>query len=171
MVIIFGSNFFIAQDTIEERPVSTSPSNEKSEFQVSENSYVVSDELADVPEEFVNEGINFSTPLFDGRISKLGGHIFDVRLKKYSDKPQGGEPTKIMEKGEYISNTIIKAKDINIPKKINFNYNNSNFNLISGPGKLDLISKFGQVTIQKSFLFDSNSYGVEQQIIVTNKKI
>ena len=169
MVIIFGSNFFIAQDTIEERPVSTSSSNEKSEFQVSENSYVVSDELADAPEEFVNEGIKFSTPLFDGRISKLGGHIFDVRLKKYSDKPQGGEPTKIMEKGEYISNTIIKAKDINIPKKINFNYNNSNFNLISGPGKLDLISKFGQVTIQKSFLFDSNSYGVEQQIIVTNK--
>ena len=169
MVIIFGSNFFIDKEPVEEQVAQNLPSSEQSEFQVSENTYVVSEELSEATDEFLGESIKFSTPMFDGRISKIGGHIFDVRLKKYSDKPGDNNPTRIMERGEFISNTIIKAKDLNIPKKISFNSNNSNFNLSSGPGKFDLISKYGQITIQKSFLFDSQSYGVEQQIIVVNK--
>jgi len=74
-----------------------------------------------------------------------------------------------MESGEFISNTIIKAKDIGIPKEINFNYKNSTINLLAGARQFNLTSKFGSITIQKSFLFNSDSYGIEQQIVVSNK--
>ena len=107
--------------------------------------------------------------MFDGKISKVGGYIFDVKLKKYSDSPNSNNPTRIMETGEFISNTIIKAKDLGIPKEINFNYNNSIINLVTGTKQFDLTSKFGSVTIQKSFMFNSDSYGIEQQIVVYNK--
>ena len=107
--------------------------------------------------------------MFDGKISKVGGYIFDVRLKEYSDSPNSNNPTRIMQTGEFISNTIIKAKDLGIPKKINFNYNNSIINLVTGTKQFDLTSKFGSVTIQKSFMFNSDSYGIEQQIVVYNK--
>ena len=107
--------------------------------------------------------------MFDGKISKVGGYIFDVRLKEYSDSPNSNNPTRIMQTGEFISNTIIKAKDLGIPKEINFNYNNSIINLVTGTKQFDLTSKFGSVTIQKSFMFNSDSYGIEQQIVVYNK--
>ena len=107
--------------------------------------------------------------MFDGKISKVGGYIFDVKLKEYSDSPNSNNPTRIMQTGEFISNTIIKAKDLGIPKKINFNYNNSIINLVTGTKQFDLTSKFGSVTIQKSFMFNSDSYGIEQQIVVYNK--
>ncbi|MBT3475808.1 membrane protein insertase YidC [bacterium] len=170
MVIIFGSNFFVEDDVPQEKSLNTNNSvKSNSEYQVSENPLVVTEDIPEISETFQNESIRFSTPLFDGKISKVGGYIFDVKLKRYSDAPDSNNPTKIMESGEFISNTIIKAKDIGIPKEINFNYKNSTINLLAGARQFNLTSKFGSITIQKSFLFNSDSYGIEQQIVVSNK--
>ena len=170
MVIIFGSNFFVEQDVSQEKSSTNNNSIESnSEYQVSEDALVVIEDIPEISDAFQNESIKFSTPMFDGKISKVGGYIFDVKLKKYSDSPNSNNPTRIMETGEFISNTIIKAKDLGIPKKINFNYNNSIINLVTGTKQFDLTSKFGSVTIQKSFMFNSDSYGIEQQIVVYNK--
>ena len=170
MVIIFGSNFFVEEDVSQEKSSTNNNSIESnSEYQVSEDTLVVIEDIPEISDAFQNESIKFSTPMFDGKISKVGGYIFDVKLKKYSDSPNSNNPTRIMETGEFISNTIIKAKDLGIPKKINFNYNNSIINLVTGTKQFDLTSKFGSVTIQKSFMFNSDSYGIEQQIVVYNK--
>ena len=170
MVIICGSNFFVEDDVPQEKSLNTNNSvKSNSEYQVSENPLVVTEDIPEISETFQNESIRFSTPLFDGKISKVGGYIFDVKLKRYSDAPDSNNPTKIMESGEFISNTIIKAKDIGIPKEINFNYKNSTINLLAGARQFNLTSKFGSITIQKSFLFNSDSYGIEQQIVVSNK--
>ena len=170
MVIIFGSNFFVEQDVSQEKSSTNNNSIESnSEYQVSEDTLVVTEDIPEISDAFQNESIKFSTPMFDGKISKVGGYIFDVKLKKYSDSPNSNNPTRIMETGEFISNTIIKAKDLGIPKEINFNYNNSIINLVTGTKQFDLTSKFGSVTIQKSFMFNSDSYGIEQQIVVYNK--
>lgn len=170
MVIIFGSNFFVEQDVSQEKSSTNNNSIESnSEYQVSEDALVVIEDIPEISDAFQNESIKFSTPMFDGKISKVGGYIFDVKLKKYSDSPNSNNPTRIMETGEFISNTIIKAKDLGIPKEINFNYNNSIINLVTGTKQFDLTSKFGSVTIQKSFMFNSDSYGIEQQIVVYNK--
>ena len=170
MVIIFGSNFFVEQDVSQEKSSTNNNSIESnSEYQVSEDALVVIEDIPEISDAFQNESIKFSTPMFDGKISKVGGYIFDVKLKKYSDSPNSNNPTRIMQTGEFISNTIIKAKDLGIPKKINFNYNNSIINLVTGTKQFDLTSKFGSVTIQKSFMFNSDSYGIEQQIVVYNK--
>ena len=170
MVIIFGSNFFVEQDVSQEKSSTNNNSIESnSEYQVSEDTLVVIEDIPEISDAFQNESIKFSTPMFDGKISKVGGYIFDVKLKKYSDSPNSNNPTRIMETGEFISNTIIKAKDLGIPKEINFNYNNSIINLVTGTKQFDLTSKFGSVTIQKSFMFNSDSYGIEQQIVVFNK--
>ena len=170
MVIIFGSNFFVEQDVSQEKSSTNNNSIESnSEYQVSEDTLVVIEDIPEISDAFQNESIKFSTPMFDGKISKVGGYIFDVKLKKYSDSPNSNNPTRIMQTGEFISNTIIKAKDLGIPKKINFNYNNSIINLVTGTKQFDLTSKFGSVTIQKSFMFNSDSYGIEQQIVVYNK--
>ena len=170
MVIIFGSNFFVEQDVSQEKSSTNNNSIESnSEYQVSEDTLVVTEDIPEISDAFQNESIKFSTPMFDGKISKVGGYIFDVKLKQYSDSPNSNNPTRIMETGEFISNTIIKAKDLGIPKEINFNYNNSIINLVTGTKQFDLTSKFGSVTIQKSFMFNSDSYGIEQQIVVYNK--
>ena len=170
MVIIFGSNFFVEEDVSQEKSSTNNNSIESnSEYQVSEDALVVIEDIPEISDAFQNESIKFSTPMFDGKISKVGGYIFDVKLKKYSDSPNSNNPTRIMETGEFISNTIIKAKDLGIPKEINFNYNNSIINLVTGTKQIDLTSKFGSVTIQKSFMFNSDSYGIEQQIVVYNK--
>ena len=170
MVIIFGSNFFVEEDVSQEKSSTNNNSIESnSEYQVSEDTLVVIEDIPEISDAFQNESIKFSTPMFDGKISKVGGYIFDVKLKKYSDSPNSNNPTRIMETGEFISNTIIKAKDLGIPKEINFNYNNSIINLVTGTKQFDLTSKFGSVTIQKSFMFNSDSYGIEQQIVVYNK--
>ena len=170
MVIIFGSNFFVEEDVSQEKSSTNNNSIESnSEYQVSEDTLVVIEDIPEISDAFQNESIKFSTPMFDGKISKVGGYIFDVRLKEYSDSPNSNNPTRIMQTGEFISNTIIKAKDLGIPKKINFNYNNSIINLVTGTKQFDLTSKFGSVTIQKSFMFNSDSYGIEQQIVVYNK--
>ena len=170
MVIIFGSNFFVEEDISQEKSLTNNNSIESnSEYQVSEDTLVVIEDIPEISDAFQNESIKFSTPMFDGKISKVGGYIFDVKLKKYSDSPNSNNPTRIMETGEFISNTIIKAKDLGIPKEINFNYNNSIINLVTGTKQFDLTSKFGNVTIQKSFMFNSDSYGIEQQIVVYNK--
>ena len=170
MVIIFGSNFFVEQDVSQEKSSTNNNSIESnSEYQVSEDALVVIEDIPEISDAFQNESIKFSTPMFDGKISKVGGYIFDVKLKQYSDSPNSNNPTRIMETGEFISNTIIKAKDLGIPKEINFNYNNSIINLVTGTKQFDLTSKFGSVTIQKSFMFNSDSYGIEQQIVVYNK--
>lgn len=170
MVIIFGSNFFVEEDISQEKSLTNNNSIESnSEYQVSEDALVVIEDIPEISDAFQNESIKFSTPMFDGKISKVGGYIFDVKLKKYSDSPNSNNPTRIMETGEFISNTIIKAKDLGIPKEINFNYNNSIINLVTGTKQFDLTSKFGSVTIQKSFMFNSDSYGIEQQIVVYNK--
>lgn len=170
MVIIFGSNFFVEQDVSQEKSSTNNNSIESnSEYQVSEDALVVIEDIPEISDAFQNESIKFSTPMFDGKISKVGGYIFDVKLKKYSDSPNSNNPTRIMQTGEFISNTIIKAKDLGIPKEINFNYNNSIINLVTGTKQFDLTSKFGSVTIQKSFMFNSDSYGIEQQIVVYNK--
>ena len=170
MVIIFGSNFFVEEDVSQEKSSTNNNSIESnSEYQVSEDTLVVTEDIPEISDAFQNESIKFSTPMFDGKISKVGGYIFDVRLKEYSDSPNSNNPTRIMQTGEFISNTIIKAKDLGIPKKINFNYNNSIINLVTGTKQFDLTSKFGSVTIQKSFMFNSDSYGIEQQIVVYNK--
>ena len=170
MVIIFGSNFFVEEDVSQEKSSTNNNSIESnSEYQVSEDTLVVIEDIPEISDAFQNESIKFSTPMFDGKISKVGGYIFDVKLKKYSDSPNSNNPTRIMQTGEFISNTIIKAKDLGIPKKINFNYNNSIINLVTGTKQFDLTSKFGSVTIQKSFMFNSDSYGIEQQIVVYNK--
>ena len=170
MVIIFGSNFFVEQDVSQEKSSTNNNSIESnSEYQVSEDTLVVIEDIPEISDAFQNESIKFSTPMFDGKISKVGGYIFDVELKQYSDSPNSNNSTRIMETGEFISNTIIKAKDLDIPKEINFNYNNSIINLVTGTKQFDLTSKFGSVTIQKSFMFNSDSYGIEQQIVVYNK--
>ena len=170
MVIIFGSNFFVEQDVSQEKSSTNNNSIESnSEYQVSEDALVVIEDIPEISDAFQNESIKFSTPMFDGKISKVGGYIFDVKLKEYSDSPNSNNPTRIMQTGEFISNTIIKAKDLGIPKEINFNYNNSIINLVTGTKQFDLTSKFGSVTIQKSFMFNSDSYGIEQQIVVYNK--
>ncbi len=170
MVIIFGSNFFVEEDVSQEKSSTNNNSIESnSEYQVSEDTLVVIEDIPEISDAFQNESIKFSTPMFDGKISKVGGYIFDVKLKEYSDSPNSNNPTRIMETGEFISNTIIKAKDLGIPKEINFNYNNSIINLVTGTKQFDLTSKFGSVTIQKSFMFNSDSYGIEQQIVVYNK--
>lgn len=170
MVIIFGSNFFVEEDVSQEKSSTNNNSIESnSEYQVSEDTLVVTEDIPEISDAFQNESIKFSTPMFDGKISKVGGYIFDVKLKQYSDSPNSNNPTRIMETGEFISNTIIKAKDLGIPKEINFNYNNSIINLVTGTKQFDLTSKFGSVTIQKSFMFNSDSYGIEQQIVVYNK--
>ena len=170
MVIIFGSNFFVEEDVSQEQSSTNNNSIESnSEYQVSEDTLVVIEDIPEISDAFQNESIKFSTPMFDGKISKVGGYIFDVKLKQYSDSPNSNNPTRIMETGEFISNTIIKAKDLGIPKEINFNYNNSIINLVTGTKQFDLTSKFGSVTIQKSFMFNSDSYGIEQQIVVYNK--
>ena len=170
MVIIFGSNFFVEEDVSQEKSSTNNNSIESnSEYQVSEDTLVVIEDIPEISDAFQNESIKFSTPMFDGKISKVGGYIFDVRLKEYSDSPNSNNPTRIMQTGEFISNTIIKAKDLGIPKEINFNYNNSIINLVTGTKQFDLTSKFGSVTIQKSFMFNSDSYGIEQQIVVYNK--
>ena len=170
MVIIFGSNFFVEEDVSQEKSSTNNNSIESnSEYQVSEDTLVVIEDIPEISDAFQSESIKFSTPMFDGKISKVGGYIFDVKLKKYSDSPNSNNPTRIMETGEFISNTIIKAKDLGIPKEINFNYNNSIINLVTGTKQFDLTSKFGSVTIQKSFMFNSDSYGIEQQIVVYNK--
>ena len=170
MVIIFGSNIFVEEDVSQEKSSTNNNSIESnSEYQVSEDTLVVIEDIPEISDAFQNESIKFSTPMFDGKISKVGGYIFDVRLKEYSDSPNSNNPTRIMQTGEFISNTIIKAKDLGIPKKINFNYNNSIINLVTGTKQFDLTSKFGSVTIQKSFMFNSDSYGIEQQIVVYNK--
>ena len=75
--------------------------------------------------------------------------------------------TRIMETGEFISNTIIKAKDLGIPKEINFNSKANSYEFSSGIKQLNLVAKFGQITIQKSFIFNDD-YGIEQQIVVFN---
>ena len=170
MVIIFGSNFFVEEDVSQEQSSTNNNSIESnSEYQVSEDTLVVTEDIPEISDAFQNESIKFSTPMFDGKISKVGGYIFDVKLKQYSDSPNSNNPTRIMETGEFISNTIIKAKDLSIPKEINFNYNNSIINLVTGTKQFDLTSKFGSVTILKSFMFNSDSYGIEQQIVVYNK--
>ena len=170
MVIIFGSNFFVEEDVSQEKSSTNNNSIESnSEYQVSEDTLVVIEDIPEISDAFQSESIKFSTPMFDGKISKVGGYIFDVKLKQYSDSPNSINPTRIMETGEFISNTIIKAKDLGIPKEINFNYNNSIINLVTGTKQFDLTSKFGSVTIQKSFMFNSDSYGIEQQIVVYNK--
>ena len=170
MVIIFGSNFFVEQDVSQEKSSTNNNSIESnSEYQVSEDTLVVIEDIPEISDAFQSESIKFSTPMFDGKISKVGGYIFDVKLKQYSDSPNSINPTRIMETGEFISNTIIKAKDLGIPKEINFNYNNSIINLVTGTKQFDLTSKFGSITIQKSFMFNSDSYGIEQQIVVYNK--
>ena len=155
MVIIFGSNFFVEEDVSQEKSSTNNNSIESnSEYQVSEDTLVVIEDIPEISDAFQNESIKFSTPMFDGKISKVGGYIFDVRLKEYSDSPNSNNPTRIMQTGEFISNTIIKAKDLGIPKKINFNYNNSIINLVTGTKQFDLTSKFGSVTIQKSFMLE-----------------
>jgi YidC/Oxa1 family membrane protein insertase len=170
MVIIFGSNFFVEEDVSQEKSSTNNNSIESnSEYQVSEDTLVVIEDIPEISDAFQSESIKFSTPMFDGKISKVGGYIFDVKLKQYSDSPNSINPTRIMETGEFISNTIIKAKDLGIPKEINFNYNNSIINLVTGTKQFDLTSKFGSITIQKSFMFNSDSYGIEQQIVVYNK--
>ena len=81
LIIIFGSNIFIAPDSNEEKRIDQSTKIESSqEFEVSDNPVTVSDEISDVNDVFQTPSINFSTPMFDGKISKFGGYIFDVKL-------------------------------------------------------------------------------------------
>lgn len=170
LIIIFGSNIFIAPDSNEEKRIDQSTKIESSqEFEVSDNPVTVSDEISDVNDVFQTPSINFSTPMFDGKISKFGGYIFDVKLNKYFEQPTSKEPIKIMNPGEFFSNTIIKAKDFNIPKDINFNFQDEKIRLLTGVKQLNLQSTFQNVTIKKSFLFKSESYGIQQQITVINK--
>ncbi len=169
IIIIFSSNLFIAQDTPKDDRVVKKDEAATSEFQVSDNPVIVSDDISDENTAFQTQSISFSTPMFDGKISKIGGYIFDVRLKKYFETPKNNEFIKIMNPGEFLSNTIIKVKDKNIPKDISFNYKNENINLSSGSRRFDLSSNFTNVTIQKSFMFNSDSYAINQEITVINK--
>ncbi|NSW88927.1 membrane protein insertase YidC [bacterium] len=169
ILIIFSSNLFIGQDPQKDQNIVKKQQPSTSEFEVSDNPVIVSDEIIEENTGFQAEGIDFSTPMFDGKISKVGGYIFDVKLKQYFETPLNNEFIKIMRPGEFLSNTIIKVKDENIPKDISFNYRNEKINLSSGVRQFNLSSQFGNITIQKSFLFNSDSYGIVQQITVINK--
>ena len=169
ILIIFTSNLFIGQDPQKDQNLVKKQQASSGEFEVSDNPVIVSDEIIEENPGFQAEGIVFSTPMFDGKISKVGGYIFDVKLKQYFETPENNEFIKIMRPGEFISNTIIKVKDKNIPKDISFNYRNEKINLSSGVRQFNLSSEFGNITIQKSFLFNSDSYGIDQQITVINK--
>tara|TARA_Y100000768_G_scaffold388715_1_gene386393 strand:+ start:2516 stop:4132 length:1617 start_codon:yes stop_codon:yes gene_type:complete len=169
ILIIFSSNLFIGQDPQKDQNIVKKQQPSTSEFEVSDNPVIVSDEIIEENTGFQAEGIDFSTPMFDGKISKVGGYIFDVKLKQYFETPLNNEFIKIMRPGEFLSNTIIKVKDENISKDISFNYRNEKINLSSGVRQFNLSSQFGNITIQKSFLFNSDSYGIVQQITVINK--
>jgi YidC/Oxa1 family membrane protein insertase len=170
MVIIFGSNFFTSTDEVPAGNINeTVSSNKESEYQVSDNPIEVSEDMPELSGTFQNESVKFSTPMFDGKISKVGGFIYDVRLKKYFAAPDSYEFTKIMQAGEFMSKTIVQAKkgQQDIPKEINFNSKANSYEFSSGIKQLNLVAKFGQITIQKSFIFNDD-YGIEQQIVVFN---
>ena len=106
--------------------------------------------------------------MYEGKISTIGGKILDVNLKTYFEDPESTFFVKLLQKREFLSNTIIKAKDVEIPKDIKFVPNTNNIVVSSREKSISLISKIGDIKLEKNYLFKPDSHGIEQRIIVTN---
>ncbi len=114
-VVIVASNFLISGD----KDNQNAPQEEvNKEFSVNEDSYIVPDD--DIANEKRISGetyVRFSTPLLAGKISTTGGKILDVNLQTYFEDAESASPIKLLHGEEFMSNTIIKAKDIEIPER------------------------------------------------------
>jgi len=174
-LIIIVSNFFIVpkeDDKIsfrEKEDGAISQNEVNQEFSIEQDSYVFPDEdILDQKKLSYEKYVSFSTPLFEGKISTIGGKILDVNLKTYFEDPESNSYVKLLQGREFLSNTIIKAKGIEIPKDIKFIPDKNRVVVFSGKNQISLISTIGSIEVQKNYLFEANSYGIKQTIIVRN---
>ena len=168
MVIIFASNFF---GPTEQPPISDIKVKQKaeSEFSISKEPYEVEENLLEERQFSTDKYVSFSTPLISGKISQTGGYITELKLRKHYKAPESFEPIEIMDKNEFFSKTIVKAKDINIPKDITFTTSANQISVSNGSQQLRLLAKVGSINIEKILVFNDSTYGIEQKIILTNK--
>ena len=174
-LVIVVSQFFIvppeddklSSQTKDDRAITQEKVDE--EFSVEEESYALPEEnILDEERLSYERYVSFSTPLYEGKISTIGGKILDVNLKTYFEDPESNFFVKLLQKREFLSNTIIKAKDVEIPKDIKFVPNTNNIVVSSREKSISLISKIGDIKLEKNYLFKPDSHGIEQRIIVTN---
>ncbi len=165
-VVIVASNFLISGD----KDNQNAPQEEvNKEFSVNEDSYIVPDD--DIANEKRISGetyVRFSTPLLEGKISTTGGKILDVNLQTYFEDAESASPIKLLHGEEFMSNTIIKAKDIEIPEEVRFSSNKRNMVISKNSDQILLVSKIGGLKLEKNYLFEAESHAIEQTIIVTN---
>ena len=147
MVIIFASNFF---GPTEQTPVPDIKVKQKaeSEFSISKEPYEVEENLLEERQFSSDKYVSFSTPLISGKISQTGGYITELKLRKYYKTPESFEPIEIMDKSEFFSKTIVKAKDINIPKDITFTTSTNQISVSNGSQQRRLLAKVGSINIE-----------------------
>ena len=165
-LIIIGSNFLIGPSETPEKP----PNNESTkQFSVEEDSYVVQDDSAfDARTIRKERNVDFSTPLFQGQISLNGGRIHNVSLKTYFKDSESQSPIKLLKNEEFISNTIIKFKDIDFGEEIQYSSTKRKVLIKSSDESVSMISTFANIRLEKNYSFSPNSYSISQSIVVTN---
>ena len=165
-LIIIGSNFLIGPSETPEKP----PNNESTkQFSVEEDSYVVQDDSAfDARTIRKERNVDFSTPLFQGQISLNGGRIHNVSLKTYFKDSESQSPIKLLKIEEFISNTIIKFKDIDFGEEIQYSSTKRKVLIKSSDESVSMISTFANIRLEKNYSFSPNSYSISQSIVVTN---
>ncbi len=165
-LVIIGSNFLIGPPEDKEKIVKEKPTEQ---FNVQEDSYVVKDDSAFNTGSSGNmSSVKFSTPLLEGRISSNGGRIHSVQLKTYFEDSGSLKPIKLLKGQEFISNTIIKFKDINFGKEIQYTPNKRNIVITSQGDSLSMISKVSNIRLEKTYSFVPDSYAIQQNILVVN---
>ena len=162
-LIIFGSNFFLS-NTEAEKVKQNNLSQESSEFNLSEDTYEISDnKIEQFEAKNKSDYIKFSNNLIEGEVSLIGGSINNTKLKKYFVKPDSNQMINILNDREYFSQLIIKAKDLNIDTNIKFD------KIIKKDSNEILIGKnLGNKEVLIRYLIPEDSYSITREIIVKN---
>jgi len=162
-LIIFASNFFITSD---DKEVLKEKDSESAAVQFTETEeYTVSDEtIFSEPVLDKSKILKFSNNNFSGEISLLGGKLINVKLNNYFKNPESDEKVQLLDRSEYLSKLILKAKNVELPNDLLFD----NI-LINNENEVLLSAKFGNFEIRRRYLFDPDSFSINHQIIVINK--
>jgi YidC/Oxa1 family membrane protein insertase len=162
-LIIFASNFFITSD---DKEVLKKKDSESVAVQFAETEeYTVSDEtIFSEPVLDKSNILKFSNNNFSGEISLLGGKLINIKLNNYFKNPESDEKVQLLNRSEYLSKLILKAKNVELPNDLLFD----NI-LINNDNEVLLSAKFGNFEIRRRYLFDPDSFSINHQVVVINK--
>ena len=162
-LIIFASNFFITSD---DKEVLKKKDSESVAVQFAETEeYTVSDEtIFSEPVLDKSNILKFSNNNFSGEISLLGGKLINIKLNNYFKNPESDEKVQLLDRSEYLSKLILKAKNVELPNDLLFD----NI-LINNDNEVLLSAKFGNFEIRRRYLFDPDSFSINHQVVVINK--